>query len=118
LVEIGRHSDREEAPIKWFHRTARDFIEQSDFGLDLLSRSSSPELNPGVIMMKGHILDLIHQIRRSPEEARKMIEALVCDCLTYAEDSDPNAETHPAQIELSDRMGKFLATNCWAAITA
>ena len=112
LVEIGRHSDREEAPIKWFHRTARDFIEQSAFGLDLLSRSSSPELNPSVIMIKAHLLDFMLQIRRSPQEARKMIEPLIHDCLTYAEDADPNAETYPAQIELLDQMDRFLATNC------
>jgi hypothetical protein len=112
LVEISRHSNREDASIKWFHRTARDFIEQNSFGLNLLGKPLDPELNPGVLMMKAHIIDLMLQIRHSPKGARHLIQPLVNSCLIYAEDIDSLTETNPAQVDLLDRMDKFLATNC------
>jgi len=111
LLEVGYSQYHDRGSIGWFHRTARDFVEQNWDKLNIVTKTSNAAFSPNMAMMKSNILELMCEVTFHPKTAKEPIFTLAMTCAIFASDADGVTETHQTQHDLLDRMDSFLATH-------
>lgn len=109
LLEIttahSRGEIRQDCPIRYMHRTARDFLEQNEQWIKVLSYTDSQAFCPSFSMMKSCTLSLIMDNFRYPEymvdhPAKKAKECMASDVLIYARHADDHSPTRHSRTQL------------------
>lgn len=103
LLEHGRAEDREESEVRWFHQTARHFIENSIYGQGIL-QSSETGWTPELAMFKSTALEVVFQKRFHPESEDTVLPSLFQACLRYAQRSHNNSSSLPIQHKFLDQI--------------
>lgn len=102
-------------PIRYMHRTARDFIERDDIWKQLLSYTDETNFNPYESLMKSCILQLslapteLFEANKNTESRRKHIrwvERTATSAMIYAHFTD--LQTNKADAEWLDRLDKIM----------
>jgi hypothetical protein len=111
-LKKSRDKGRKQSNIKWFHRTARDFIERNPCGSKLLNHIPKSKFSPNICMIKSCILELAAHLTLNPNVSQDAISKLLNSCLIYAYDADTHVETHDAQIQWLDKLDELM-TKYW-----
>ncbi|KAH8773149.1 hypothetical protein F5882DRAFT_172327 [Hyaloscypha sp. PMI_1271] len=98
--------DISDAPyVRYFHRTARDFLEMDTHWRKILMQTADTDFNPNVSMMKSCLLSLEHAIAH---DDNKYVSELHRDFMAYSYHADSHYRSHGTQTIMLDRMASIM----------
>jgi hypothetical protein len=99
----GRHS-----LVRYFHRTARDFLEQETHWCKILMQTANTDFNPNVSMMRSCLRSMQFAIAKNPCYDPIFVEGidsiLVDDSFIYSYHADSDYKSHGTQAFLLDKL--------------
>jgi hypothetical protein len=101
----GEISVGPEPNIRYFHRTARDFLEMDTHWRKILMQTADSDFNPNVSMMKSCLLSLEYAMAHDHwyiSESR-----LQGDFMIYSYHADSHCRSHGTQAIMLDRMANI-----------
>jgi hypothetical protein len=97
--------DISDAPyIRYFHRTARDFLEMDTHWRGILMQTADTDFNPNVSMMKSCLLSLEYAIANDYE----YVSGLQRDFMIYSYHADSHYRSHGTRTIMLDRMASIM----------
>jgi hypothetical protein len=107
FLEVSIRNDKvsRDSLVRYFHRTARDFLETEENWSKLLLQTSSTDFNPNTAMMRSCVitLQLPPIIIEWDADDREPMRRVTKDCMIYARFADAHHPSHGTQIELLDQ---------------
>jgi len=98
--------------VRYFHRTARDFLETEEIWSKLLLQTSSTNFDPNTAMMRSCVITLqlepILIEAKEPRDDRESILRVTKDCLIYSHYADAHYQSHGTQTALLDQLSYML----------
>jgi hypothetical protein len=96
--------------VRYFHRTARDFLETEEIWSKLLLQTSSTDFDPNTAMMRSCVitLQLPPILIEGDADDRGPMLHVTKDCMIYAHFADAHHPSHGTQIALLDQLCSML----------
>ena len=97
---LGGHFSGVPSLIRYFHRTAKDFLEQETHWCKILMQTANMDFNPNVCMMRSCLRSIQFAI------ANNLLynPALSRDFLVYSYHADSDYQSHETQVFLLDKF--------------
>lgn len=115
LLEATSKTDDIQTPrlhVQYFHRTARDFIENRENWSECLEHTNDPSFSPNTAMMRSCVVSLQLLLPRVKDNTTVVLE-LLDDLMVYGSHADTHHDSQRAQVKLLKRLKTLLENSQW-----
>jgi hypothetical protein len=106
----GEISEGPEPNIRYFHRTAREFLEMDTHWRKILMQTADTDFNPNVSMMKSCLLSLEYAMAHD----HRYISDSHRDFMIYSYHADSHYRSHGTQTVMLDKMASIMDINSYS----